>query len=176
MNGEYVIVPFDALQVSFDERQRTNLLTLGVTLDNLQRAPRLAVNRWSSLRDRQFFTGAKQFYQRIERTAARPQIGGVPEGAKPGEGGITRQPSNGQLPAPTPPRSEPPAANEPDTMKEPAPSIPPSEPSSGSKAGKEPQPEVEPPQPELAAPAKSPETAPQKSNPEPRKLESNRDR
>ena len=119
MNGEYVIVPFDALQVSFDERQRTNLLTLGVTLDNLQRAPRLAVNRWSSLRDRQFFTGAKQFYQRIERTAARPQIGGVPEGAKPGEGGITPQPSNGQLPAPTPPRSEPPAANEPDTMKEP---------------------------------------------------------
>ena len=86
LSGEYVIVPFDALQVSFDERQGTNLLTLGVTRDNLQRAPRLAVDRWSSLRDRQFITGAKQFYQRIERTAARPQIDGVPEGPTPAKG------------------------------------------------------------------------------------------
>ena len=147
-NGEYVIVPFDAFQVSFDQQQQTNFFFLRVTLDNLQRAPHMAIGRWGSL-DRQFLAGARQFYRPMERTAARPQTGGVTPGRMPPRDESTFGGTPKTQPAPLPPRSEP---------------------SPDRKPAIEPQPDTT--RPQLSPPAKSPETAPRKRDSDRSKPES----
>ncbi len=88
--GGYVIVPFTAIQVGFDAQRRTDYFTLNMNVNDLGRAPRLAVNDWNSARVARAFANSKQFYQRVERTAARPQTGGrqqqpsLPSGASSG--------------------------------------------------------------------------------------------
>ena len=74
--GGYVIVPFTAIQVGFDAQRRTDYFTLNMNVNDLGRAPRLAVNDWNSAQVARAFANSKQFYQRVERTAARPQTGG----------------------------------------------------------------------------------------------------
>lgn len=72
---EYVVVPFDAFQVGYDQRQRANYFVLNVGADNLRRAPHLAVNRWNTFQDREFFTSANRFYRVTQRTVAKPNLG-----------------------------------------------------------------------------------------------------
>lgn len=70
----YVVVPLDAFQTGYDERQRTEYFVLSITVENLRRAPHLEIDRWNSLRDRQFFTSARQFFRPTERTSARRDL------------------------------------------------------------------------------------------------------
>jgi hypothetical protein len=92
-DGQYMIVPFNAFQFGYDARQRTDVFKLNIGAEALQRAPRLAADKWNVNQDRQFFTNAKQFYQRTERTAARLETGGNPrieqapstQGPRPGD-------------------------------------------------------------------------------------------
>lgn len=75
-SGGYVIVPFTAIQVGFDAQQRSDYFTLNMSVNDLGRAPRLAADKWNSVQDARAFADAGRFYQRVERTAARPQTGG----------------------------------------------------------------------------------------------------
>jgi sporulation protein YlmC with PRC-barrel domain len=111
-SGEYVIVPFDAFQIGYDERQRTDYFVLGVAMDNLRRAPHLEINRWNSLHDRQFFTNARHFYRQTERTAAKPRPDTGREDSGSTEEGV-QQPPDRQRNVPAPPRTEPPSGKEP---------------------------------------------------------------
>jgi hypothetical protein len=151
-SGDYVIVPFDAFQISFDERQRTAYFVLGETVDNLRRAPHLAVDKWNSVHDRQFFTDARQFYHRTERTAARPLSGSGRDGDSraPREEGM-QQPTDRQRETPAPP-AQPPASN--------------ANPSTGGASGSGGQ------QPQPAPPASAPSSTPHKSGSTPSKPES----
>lgn len=71
-NDQYVIVPFDAFRMNYDERQRREDFVLDIPVDNLRRAPHIQVNRWDSLNDRQPFTESANFYKQVERKAAKP--------------------------------------------------------------------------------------------------------
>ena len=104
--GGYVIVPFDAFQIGYFGGQMGTTFVLDMTPQNLLHAPQLAVARWNSLPEPQFFTNARQFYRETERTAARPNFeanrqGGVPgfQGNRPGQapnGQRMRQPNGTQ--------------------------------------------------------------------------------
>ncbi len=87
----YVVVPFNAFQVGFDPALRRDFFTLNMGIDVFRRAPHVTVDRWKTLRDPQFFANSRQFYGRVERSAARPEIRGpedrprlAPE-SRPGE-------------------------------------------------------------------------------------------
>jgi hypothetical protein len=171
--SDYVIVPFDAFQIGFDERQRTDYFVLGVTLDNLRSAPHLAVDRWNSVHDRQFFTDARQFYGRTERTAARPLSGAGRDIRTPREE-TPRPPSEGQTaPAPPTTRREP-DVRQPSGQREPsAPPPNPSSPAGSRDTGRESGGDghvkpSSPANPTESAPPKS-SSAPAKSEPVPRK-------
>ena len=116
-NGDYVIVPFDAFQLGYDERQRMDYFTLGVAIDNLRRAPHLGIDRWGSLHDPQFFADSRQFYRRVERTAARP--GDVDASREPrrGDDREIRQPLQRQGEANAPGRTQSRSATGPDTQQ-----------------------------------------------------------
>lgn len=102
-NEGYVIVPFESVQIAYDEGQKADNLFLAATGNDLHGAPHLQIERWNSIRDRQFLTEAGQFYRRFERTAARPQsdAGQAGRGRSEAE---TRQPADQKTPAvpPTP--------------------------------------------------------------------------
>ena len=78
-NGEYAIVPFGALRMNL-ERQGGRFFVLDLPLDRLRLAPRLAIDRWNSLRDRRLLNDSRQFFCSTERTAARPDFGATREG------------------------------------------------------------------------------------------------
>jgi len=84
------------------------------------------MDKWNSIQDRQFFSNARQFYQRTERTAARPETGGnqqaaprLPEETQrrgetqrsgQGERQIPPVPGNTREPQTPPPAQQQPAA------------------------------------------------------------------
>jgi hypothetical protein len=88
----YVIVPFTAMTVDFDTRARTDYFRFNVSLAQLRNAPRIEANKWSSITNRQFLTNAQQFYQRIERTVARPETGGRTRPDTGRERGVHQEP------------------------------------------------------------------------------------
>lgn len=190
-NQGYVIVPFQSLQVGYDEGQRTDYFVLGVAVDDLRRAPHLEIDRWTSIRDRKFFTDAGQFFRRVERTATRPESGTGRDGRGRSEA-ETRQPSD--RPTPVPPRTPSPSGSAPGSRRDPgarsqappAPTAPaPGAASPKSDAGPS-QPKSAPDKPvarpdsdespEAAPPAPAPGTAPPKSNADPDKRKSDADK
>jgi hypothetical protein len=137
-SGDYVIVPFTAFQVGFDPQQRTDYFTLNMTVDNLGRAPRLAVDKWNTVQDHQAFAGATQFYQRVEHTAARPQTGGREE--NPSLPSNQPRPGEGSQPQIQQPRQQPPVQQRPEANRPPEKQPEPSKPAAGTQpnAGREP--------------------------------------
>ncbi len=75
LGQEYVIMPYSAMR--YDSRGGRNYFALDVIGTGLRNAPRVAVNGWSTFNDRQLLSNAHQFYQRTERTTARPIQGGA---------------------------------------------------------------------------------------------------
>jgi hypothetical protein len=179
-SGDYVIVPFDAFQIGFDERQGADYFVLGVTLENLRRAPHLAIDKWNSIHDREFFADARQFYQRTERTAARPlsEKDRDRDSRAPRDEG-TRQPPDTQREAPAPPRAEPSrrmdapqseTRQSADRQRETS-APPPKHSTSGSNSGGRREAGAGQ-QPQLSPPVNSPGAAPLKSGSGPSKSES----
>jgi sporulation protein YlmC with PRC-barrel domain len=76
LGEEYVILPYSAMQYRYDNQGRRDYFALDVSGRQLRNAPHVAVNDWSTFNDRQVLGNAHQFYQRTERTAARPIEGG----------------------------------------------------------------------------------------------------
>ena len=76
LGQEYVIMPYSAMQFRSDSRGGRDYFALDVIGTGLRNAPRVAVNGWSTFNDRQVLSNAHQFYQRTERTSARPIEGG----------------------------------------------------------------------------------------------------
>jgi len=76
MGQEYVIMPYSAMRYRDGNRGGRDYFALEVNGAQLRNAPRVAVNTWSAFNDRQVLSNAHQFYQRIERTTARPIEGG----------------------------------------------------------------------------------------------------
>src|SRR5208282_3887596 len=70
LGQEYVIMPYSAMR--YDSRGGRDYFSLDVIGTGLRNAPRVAVNGWSTFNDRQLLSNAHQFYQRTERTTARP--------------------------------------------------------------------------------------------------------
>ena len=108
-SGGYVVVPFDAFQFGYDDRERTNTFTLGIAVDELRRAPHLEIDRWKSLDDRHFFNDARQFYRRVEHTAAKPGFDTERESGQRHEGDRPTLPNKREVQAPAPPQTKPPA-------------------------------------------------------------------
>ena len=77
LGQEYVIMPYSAMR--YDSRGGRDYFALDVIGTGLRNAPRVAVNGWSTFNDRQVLSNAHQFYQRTERTTARPIQGGAAE-------------------------------------------------------------------------------------------------
>ncbi len=75
LGQEYVIMPYSAMR--YDNRGGRDYFALDVIGTGLRNAPRVAVNGWSTFNDRQVLSNAHQFYQRSERTTARPIQGGA---------------------------------------------------------------------------------------------------
>jgi hypothetical protein len=148
LGQEYVILPFSAMQYDFASGGVRAHFRLGVNVAQLRNSPRIAVNNWSTFHDRHLLSNAHQFYQRTERTAARPIRDGAtrPDGTPPGlaprpgtnipptpDNGVRREgepretlPNRAVTPNPTPspepnrqPESAPPS--EPDRQHAPAP-------------------------------------------------------
>ena len=84
LGPEYVIMPYGAMQYRDGSRGGGDYFALGMNRIQLRNAPHVAVNAWSAFNDRQVLGNAHQFYQRTERTTARPIEGGA---AKPNEQG-----------------------------------------------------------------------------------------
>ncbi len=100
LGPEYVIMPYSAMR--YDNRGGRDCFALDVNGTGLRNAPRVAVNGWSTFNDRQVLSNAHQFYQRTERTAARPIEGGPAQPKEPGT-----RPAGGTPPnAGTTPRPE----------------------------------------------------------------------
>ena len=76
LGEEYVILPYSAMQYRYDRRGERDYFALDVSGMQLRNAPHVAVNDWSAFNDRQVLSNAHQFYQRTERTTARPIEGG----------------------------------------------------------------------------------------------------
>jgi hypothetical protein len=94
-------MPYSAMR--YDSRGGRDYFALNVIGTGLRNAPRVAVNGWSAFSDRQVLRNAHQFYQRTERTTARPIEGGA---AQPKEQG-TRQQTGTRPDAGTHPDSAP---------------------------------------------------------------------
>ena len=77
LGQEYVIMPYGAMQYRDGSRGGKDYFALDVNGTQLRNAPHVAVNSWSAFNDRQVLSNAHQFYQRTERTAARPIEGGA---------------------------------------------------------------------------------------------------
>jgi hypothetical protein len=101
LGQEYVIMPYSAMQYRSDSRGGRDYFALDVIGTGLRNAPRVAVTGWSNFNDRQVLSNVHQFYQRTERTTARPIQGGAaqpkeqgtrPEGGTPPNTGTTPQP------------------------------------------------------------------------------------
>ena len=75
LGQEYVIIPYSAMQ--YDSRGGSDYFELNVIGTGLRNAPRVAVNGWLTFNDQQVLSNAHQFYQRTERTTARPIQGGA---------------------------------------------------------------------------------------------------
>ncbi len=75
LGQEYVIMPYSAMR--YDSRGGRDYFALDVIGTGLRNAPRVAANGWSTFNDRQVLSNAHQFYQRTERTTARPIEGGA---------------------------------------------------------------------------------------------------
>ncbi len=121
-NGDYLIVPFNAFQVGFDAQRRTNYFTMNMSPEEFGKAPRLAVNSWTTGQDMRPFTSARQYYQRVEHSAARPETGGredrpaLPNDPRSGDRTHPQQP-NPREPQPQQrlqqqPQEQPPAAGQ----------------------------------------------------------------
>jgi len=91
LGQEYVIMPYSAMR--YDSRGGRDYFALDVIGTGLRNAPRVAVNGWSTFNDRQVLSNAHQFYQRTERTTARPIQSGA---AQPKEQGT--RPETGARP------------------------------------------------------------------------------
>jgi len=91
LGQEFVIMPYSAMQ--YDSRGGRDYFALDVIGTGLRNAPRVAVNGWSTFNDRQVLSNAHQFYQRTERTTARPIQSGA---AQPKEQGT--RPETGARP------------------------------------------------------------------------------
>jgi sporulation protein YlmC with PRC-barrel domain len=109
-SDQLVIVPLDALQVRFDRARNTTVAIADLRMDQLRFAPHMIRNHYEVLRNRQFLTSARQFYRRVERSAARP-VGENPaqpdQGPAPGKrphGNPGQQPGIGPQPGPGTPR------------------------------------------------------------------------
>jgi hypothetical protein len=76
LGQEYVILPYSAMQYRYDSRGGRDYFALDVSGMQLRNAPHVAVNDWSAFNDRRVLSNAHQFYQRTERTTARPIEGG----------------------------------------------------------------------------------------------------
>jgi hypothetical protein len=74
LGPEYVIMPYSAMR--YDSRGGSDYFALNVIGTGLRNAPRVAVNGWATFNDRKVLSNAHQFYQRTERTTARPIEGG----------------------------------------------------------------------------------------------------
>lgn len=90
LGQEYVIMPYSAMQYRDGSRGGRDYFALDVNGAQLRNAPHVAVNSWTGFNDRQVLSNAHQFYQRTERTAARPIEGGPAqqngEGTRPETG------------------------------------------------------------------------------------------
>jgi len=82
LGQEYVIMPYSAMR--YDSRDGRDYFALDVIGSGLRNAPRVTVNGWATFNDPQVLSSAHQFYQRKERTTARPIQGGA---AQPKEQG-----------------------------------------------------------------------------------------
>jgi hypothetical protein len=76
LGQEYVIMPYSAMQYRSDSRGGRDYFAMDVNGTQLRNAPHVAVNAWSAFNDRQVLGNVHQFYQRTERTTARPIQGG----------------------------------------------------------------------------------------------------
>lgn len=103
MNEEYVIVPYDALILRYDDRVRTPYFFLDIGINQFREAPHFAINRWKSFDDRQLLTSTQQFYRRVERTAAKPR---------------TEMRDNKNLPNEPAERKTPPAVEDPNKQRD----------------------------------------------------------
>lgn len=77
MGQEYVIMPYSAMQYRDGSRGGRDYFAIDVNGTGLRNAPHVAANNWSAFNDRQVLSNAHQFYQRTERTTARPIEGGA---------------------------------------------------------------------------------------------------
>jgi hypothetical protein len=82
LGQEYVIMPYSAMR--YDSRGGSDYFALNVIGTGLRNAPRVAVSGWSTFNDRQVLSNAHQFYQRTERTTARPVQGGAAQSKEQG--------------------------------------------------------------------------------------------
>jgi hypothetical protein len=77
VNQEYVLIPYNAMQYRSESQGGSNYFAMDVIGTGLRNAPRVGVNDWSSFNDRQVLGNVDQFYQRTQRTVARPIQGGT---------------------------------------------------------------------------------------------------
>jgi hypothetical protein len=67
-----LVVPYQALRVSFDAAQNRQSVVLDLRPDQLGAAPQIRNNQWQMLQNAQFLQQARNFYQAKTYTAARP--------------------------------------------------------------------------------------------------------
>jgi hypothetical protein len=84
LGQEYVIMPYSAMQYRYDNRGGRDYFVLDVNGGQLRNAPHIAANNWSTFNDRQMLGNAHQFYQRTQRTTARPIEGGPAQQSEQG--------------------------------------------------------------------------------------------
>ena len=94
MAGGYVFVPLNAGLLRFDNRLGRDYFALDMGIDQFRNAPRIERNNWKSIQDPQFLTRTRQFYERTERSAARPVRPTEPSG------GFERGRNREAIPAP----------------------------------------------------------------------------
>ncbi len=82
LGQEYYIMPYSAMQ--YESRGGSGYFALDVNGTGLRNAPHVAVNGWATFNDRKVLSTAHQFYQRTERTTARPIQGGPAQRAEQG--------------------------------------------------------------------------------------------
>ncbi len=96
LGQEYVILPYSALQYRAGIGGAGITFLLNVNAGVLRNSPHIGINDWSHFNDRRLLGDARQFYQRTERTAARPIEGA---NQRDGQGGY-RNGQNEQGPRP----------------------------------------------------------------------------
>jgi hypothetical protein len=71
-NAEWVVVPFEALQMSGNGANQQQYFILNIQAAQLRTAPHIRSEAWESVRDPRFMGQIQQFYRATERTARRP--------------------------------------------------------------------------------------------------------